>query len=214
MEEWYRGGSGAPEDFAGDWKERDCLEYFSNYGQYGKCDYLAYILMYDKNVGYILDSVNDPAPPHTIMENGVAGVSDTTTGNDTVGGRKSKAEERMVQQAENITKMFGTVFTQAVAPLIESLNGRTNESTTTAAASTSNNNNGSNSNITHQQQTNNMMQSMNLLNSIKGQIDSMEETMDESNESSDNFERKKKRLKTLNKMLDRVYSNLDSFVDN
>ena len=67
MSKWKMGtggGSGAPEDFAGSWRERENLELFANYAsQAGKCDYLAYILMYDKEVDYIIDSINDPAPP-------------------------------------------------------------------------------------------------------------------------------------------------------
>ena len=216
------GGSGAPEDFAGDWKERECLELFSDYGQFGDCDYLAYILMYDQKVGYVIDAVNDPAPPETLMENGIGGVAEAGSGPSTNNPKQSKAEERLAMQAKSITELFGTVFNQAVAPLVKTLNGANEEDTVSnitgnnngAGVSVSNitgNNNGVG--VSTYQQEGNMVQSMNLMNSIKSQIDSVESDMNESSDGTDDFERKTKRLKTLNKMLDRVYSNLDNFLD-
>ena len=72
------GGSGAPADFA-DWDKID-ETWFANYAQPGKGDYLAWIYMVDKSIGYIFNTIHDPPPASTTLEDNDG--SPTTTNTD------------------------------------------------------------------------------------------------------------------------------------
>ena len=163
--------------------------------------------MYDQKVGYILDAVNDPAPPETIMENGIGGVAAIGSDSNQKGQRKSKAEERLAVQAESITKIFGSIFTETVGPLVKSINGGAGDDDTTLTTTKE----ATEVEDTYHQQ-HRMMQSFQLMDSIRAQIDIVTKSIDDANDSNETLGRKRKRLDTLNKMLDNSYSNLDGFV--
>ena len=110
------GGSGFPEDFGGRWEEREELELFAHYAQSGTCDYLAYILMYDKSVGFTLNAVNDPAPKNTVMENGMPSAKD---GKQVTGGKRRRGEKLLLEQTKRVTEMMGQAMKDVVQPLIE-----------------------------------------------------------------------------------------------
>ena len=127
------------------------------------------------------------------MENRISGTIDTsatTSGNP----KRFRVEEIMSQQEERITKVFGKVFTEAMAPLIKTLNNDTNKepSAATDNISGSSGSNQGGDNIDTYQQQSKMIQSMNLLNSIKTQIDSIKESINEISKNTEDFERKKK----------------------
>ena len=70
------GGSGAPKDYS-NWNTRDMNKFVNYGGGKGKTvvkkDYLAYILMTDKDVGWVFSSSFSPAPRHTVFEDGFDG---------------------------------------------------------------------------------------------------------------------------------------------
>jgi len=93
MKKWQKGtggGSGAPENFC-DWGDRDG-EIFSNYASSGKGDYLGWIYMLDKDIGYAFNMMNEPPPESSVMEDG-----DNTIGTK----KKSKSNP-----AEEFSKTF------------------------------------------------------------------------------------------------------------
>ena len=154
-----------------------------------------------------LNAVNDPAPPETIMENGIGGVAAIGSDSNQKGQRKSKAEERLAVQAESITKIFGSIFTETVGPLVKSINGAGDDDTTTTTTREAT----AVGDTYHHQHR--MMQSFHqLMDSIRAQIDIVTKSIDDANDSNETLGRKRKRLDTLNKMLDNSYSNLDGFV--
>lgn len=221
MANWKKGtggGSGAPEDFGGNWKEREHLELFSNYSRYGKCDYLAYILMYDQKAGYIIDAINDPAPPESTMENGTGGEVQNKgdqQGSTTSPPKQSKAEARMAKHVESLTKVLGTVVSEAVDPLIQAIkgtttgnsNGEQDEGSDNAASA-------SRSMNTYQQETR-MMHTMTLLNKLQEQAAMVQRSIDEEEDNCNDrdIQRKRKRLKTLNATIDKVYGNLETHLE-
>ena len=57
-----------------------------------------------------------------------------------------------------------------------------------------------------------MRDNMELLDIVKSQIQSVEDDIDEEVDTEEDIERKRKRLKILNKSLDKVYKNLDEML--
>ena len=66
-----------PENFK-DWDKRDD-EIFARYGKNGDRDDLAWIYMLDKKINWGFNTINDPAPAATVMEDG-GSVSKRTAG--------------------------------------------------------------------------------------------------------------------------------------
>jgi hypothetical protein len=71
------GGPGMPENFK-NWDTRDD-EIFARYGKSGDRDDLAWIYMLDKKINFGFNTINDPAPAATVMEDG-GSVSKRTAG--------------------------------------------------------------------------------------------------------------------------------------
>ena len=205
MQRWKMetgGGAGAPENFAGKWDSRENLELFSHYGNNASCDYLAYILMYDKEVGYTLNAVNDPAPEHTVMENGLAGGDPNSNSNR----KRTRAEERMAIQGKQIATMFGNVITSSIGPLLKSLSTKTsNESSNTTSS-----NEEEDSNSTYFL-VNGMNQTMTLIQSLERQIESLKESIEGMSDELVETKTKRKRLDILNRMMDDSYDKLTKF---
>ena len=72
------GGSGSEENFE-NWETREKLEEFANYAQNGSVDYLAYLLMLDKKANYVINTINDEAPAHTVREDGTSARNSNNT---------------------------------------------------------------------------------------------------------------------------------------
>ena len=70
-----------------------------------KKEYLSYILMVDKDVGFVFSSSFNPAPRHTVYEDG----SDIGT---VMSGRKRKSEQQdsMLEMGNNICRTITTTF--------------------------------------------------------------------------------------------------------
>ena len=113
------GGSGMPENYT-NWEKRECLEKFADYAEHGSIDYLAYMIMLDKQVGYCINTINDPAPDDTVTE-------DET---DKTNGRKAKkrktAAERIADSAMTMSDNMNDMVKDALATLKESF-GRNNK---------------------------------------------------------------------------------------
>jgi len=93
------GGPGYPENFS-NWQARDG-EYFANYASAGKGDYLAWIYMLDKGANFVFNTINDPPPPSSVMEDG-----DTTSG---AKSGKSKSKTKNSGEME-----FGRSFSDSI----------------------------------------------------------------------------------------------------
>ena len=195
------GGPGAPENFAGKWEDRENLELFSNYADSGSCDYLAYILMYDKDVGFTLNAVNDPAPAHTVMENGLAGGGVNEKGER----KRTRGEIRMAKEAKEIATMFGSVITDSIGPLMKSI------TTTPNVAQVSSEQEETQQQSDTYRKVNGMSQTMGLINSLEIQIERLEVAINLISEDSEEGKKKKRRLEILNKMHDDSFEKLLKF---
>ena len=205
MNKWMHtgGGSGFPEDFAGNWEEREELELFAYYAKHGSVDYLAYIMMCDKQVGFTLNAVNDPAPKNTVMENETAGSE--STGKYGQGGKRSCDETRLIEQMDRMTEMIGKVMKDTVGPLIESIVGQNSKNSRKAGEQRS-------AMETAAKQVNGQVQVIKLINSLRDQIDYVKHSAeDEYKDTEEDEQRKSKRLKILNKIYEEAYKKLEKF---
>ena len=201
------GGSGAPENFSGNWQDRENLELFSHYADKGSCDHLAYILMYDKDVGYTLNAVNDPAPEHTVMENGVPGGD---AGGNKDGRKETKAEKRIAKQGKEIASMFGTVMKESIAPLVQRLTAGTTATSTSPHSDEHPNSTDEHSNT--YLMINGISQTLNVIKTLEEQVKVMKETLETmSDEPVEIVNKKKRRLEILNKMVDDSFEKLEKF---
>ena len=154
--------------------------------------------MYDKDVGFTLNAVNDPAPAHTVMENGLAGGGVNEKGER----KRTRAEIRVAKEAKEIATMFGSVITDSIGPLMKSI------TTTPNIAQVS-------SEQEQQSDTylkvNGMGQTMGLINSLETQIESLKEAIDLIGKDLEDGKKKKRRLEILNKMHDDSFEKLLKF---
>ena len=121
------GGPGYPENFC-DWQARDG-EHFANYTSAGKGDYLAWIYMLDKGANFVFNTINDPPPASSTMEDG-----DCTGG----GGDSVKRKSKMKNSAE---QDFGRTFSDSmdkVGALLTSVLSANNANATNTEKTTTN----------------------------------------------------------------------------
>ena len=74
-------------------------------------DYLAYIYMLDKGIGFALNTINDPPPEETILEDGVERNIGVTKG----GGTKRKFLEDIDDVLQKSTASFNEMFGESLA---------------------------------------------------------------------------------------------------
>ena len=106
------GGPGKPEDYAR-WQLRDPEDFATYGGTRGgiRMDYLAYIYMLDKGIGFALNTINDPPPEETILEDGVERNIGVTKG----GGTKRKFLEDIDDVLQKSTASFNEMFGESLA---------------------------------------------------------------------------------------------------
>ena len=184
------GGSGDSEHFK-DWETRNDTEKFANYAEYGSVDYLAYIYMLDKSKNFPLNAIHDPAPKDTVMEDGTSNV-----GKDGKTRRRKTASDRAKESVKEMTEGLNDIMTNAVKLLTSTMTAGTNEP-------------GDNAVATAFRSVDGMNRTLNLMQSLKMQIDMVKNTISEDdNDSLQAKQVKKGALSNLNKPTPRLLRRL------
>ena len=98
------GGSGFPKDYV-NWEERND-ELFTNYDSSSR-EYLAWIYMLDKSVGFILDAKNDPVPLNVWLEDGTT----PSVGNDSKSRPKRDISDIILEEIKDASKRLEEAIT-------------------------------------------------------------------------------------------------------
>ena len=187
MKKWHKGtggGPGAPEDYS-NWENRQD-ELFSGYAKSGNSDMLAWVYMKDKDTSYAFNTVNNPSPQSAITEDGqeIDSITDSTNTNKSL--RKTNTG------IEHFGEMFATSMENGltmIAKCMETTSGGTGESG-------------------NQNNTIKVSDTLNLITELEAQMGRVEAAGDNCNEESGR--RAAKRMKILQKAVDKAYETLDN----
>ena len=184
MKKWQKGtggGSGAPENFC-DWGDRDG-EMISNYASAGKGDYLAWIYMLDKDIGYAFNMINEPPPEMSVMEDG-----------NNTSGKKKKSNSNPAEE-------FGKTFSESMDKVGLLLSTVIGANTGTA--------HGEQQIETYQAGPSEHMDDMNKALELIRKLESQAEAMRNRTGNGDLNERANKRIKIVEEALERAWEHLD-----
>ena len=183
MKKWKKGtggGAGYPENYC-NWNTRD-TELFANYhGTAGKSDALAWMYMLDKSLGFIFNVVNDPPPPGSVMQDGVATL-------DPIRARRGGASG--LAGLDDFTSAVTSAVTNVTNLFQTSVENRDRELTNKRARA---DDISSNQNIKREE-------TIEMIRLLQEQRKIVEDDPDQ--------ERKTKRLKSIHSALDREFANL------
>ena len=177
------GGSGAEEDF-GQWKRRENTEKFADYAENGSSDMMAYIYMLDKDVGFILNAINEPAPSNTIMEDG----DKKKSGLETPTKKRKTAQDKIAETASSFNEMMKSTLQVMKEAFIKEINTDGEDAMVTKQKAL-------HWNVTH-------------INNLNEQIDIIKaQSLDSDDE--DAVDRRKTRIGMLNEALDCAFRRLN-----
>ena len=177
------GGSGAEEDFE-NWEKREMTEKFADYAASGSCDMMAYIYMLDKDVGFMINAINDPAPSETVLEDGEKKQPATST----PAKRRKTAQDRI---AENVSS-FNDMMKSTLQVVREAFNGESKA--------------GEVSDMVAKQEA--MHWNVSHINNLNEQIDIIKAQSIDSDDG-DAVDRRKNRIEMLNEALDCAFKRLN-----
>ena len=193
------GGSGAEENFE-NWETREKLENFANYATNGSVDYLAYLLMLDKKANYVINTINDEAPAHTVTEDGNSAGNSGNIARTPKKKRKT-AMEQVASTAKEIQEDMKGILQESMKLLGSKNEANSNAQQTQEVATME---------LQHKS-VDGMTKCYNLICSLETQLDKMK-TGAEENDSDDNeSSRKTKRMELLEKALSAAYEKLENF---
>ena len=202
LKKWTKGtggGPGYPENFS-DWGERNG-EYFSNYASAGKGDYLAWIYMLDKQIDYGFNTINDPAPADTTMEDGANRLGEKRGRKDKKGKHSSEQEFGKIM-SDSMDK-----FGQIIAMSLGSTSDETEGNTGPVQQETYQNPNEDDEKDVF---VASIDSTMNLITKLEAQHKAMCAVRDNNRDFQG---RMPKRIKYVEKAIERSYSRLNKIVD-
>jgi hypothetical protein len=203
------GGSGAPADFA-DWDKRD-ETWFANYASTGKGDYLAWIYMVDKSIRYVFNTIHDPPPSSTTMEDddGIMPTSTDMDKNSTGRSTKKSSSDQatnfgssLLKSVDTGMKLMSDIFKQQAQDNNVSKN-TTNNNTTQGPSTASQGGKQGSGALTYLASTH-MAEVLDVISALQKKEDLLLE--DDDIES----ERITKRLKITQLALERAYKDLEN----
>ena len=197
------GGSGSEENFQ-DWELREKTEEFANYSNSGSVDYLAYMLMLDKQAGYVINTINESAPDGTVNEDGTM----TRNGKQPNGTPKKKrktAVDKVATAAKEMQDDMKDILKETMS-ILAGVTGETDSNTASnfnqAAALTLD---------TEHKALDGMAKCYQLINNLEAQIEAINRKKTDASATDGGASKMEEKIGMLEKALFATYARLAKF---